>query len=326
MPKIKLQNPLLVNEKVLKKYVDVYIHCENNSIVEGHMVILAQQSPFCHRFFQSRENMKVADMFFTNIRQSVIEKAVQIMYGKSIDVLDAELKRVTSFLTMLQVKYLLATPGQESVSQSSKQETQHEVDFPSSLGLTLDIKENAEPEHKEVQSVVKKAEMVLAINSTSKNQMVGFNFENWTETTEDKEKVDAIGHILVVNESLNRMQYQCKVCNLIFLAFRNAEKHFCYNHQDLEEEKKILANVQNGRDREKTKLEQYSKRSNTSFNKILVQHEMELIIENIENLVYKLDQLKDGLPTKLEFKKRDLMKKLANDKDHVKHYMDKINQ
>ena len=53
---------------------------------------------------------------------------------------------------------------------------------------------------------------------------------------------------------------------------------------------------------------------------------MELIIENIENLVYKLDQIKDGLPTKLEFKKRDLMKKLANDKDHVKHYLDKINQ
>ena len=53
-----------LNEKVLHDYVDVYFHCENNSIVEGHMAIIAPLSPFCHRFFKSRKNMSVVDMFF----------------------------------------------------------------------------------------------------------------------------------------------------------------------------------------------------------------------------------------------------------------------
>ena len=46
-----------VKEEVLREYTDVYFHCEDNSVIEGHMAILAPLSPFCHRFFRSRKNM-----------------------------------------------------------------------------------------------------------------------------------------------------------------------------------------------------------------------------------------------------------------------------
>ena len=109
MSQFILENPSFPNEEVLACYIDVYFHCEDNSIVEGNMAILAQQSPFCHKFFQSRKGMKVADMFFTNIRQSVIRSALNIMYGKSVNVSVSDIKRVGSFLNLLGVKYKTST-------------------------------------------------------------------------------------------------------------------------------------------------------------------------------------------------------------------------
>ena len=36
MYEFQLQHALMTNEEVLENYVDVYIHAEDNSIVEGH--------------------------------------------------------------------------------------------------------------------------------------------------------------------------------------------------------------------------------------------------------------------------------------------------
>ena len=76
----RLCNSRLQNEDAFKFYVNVFIHCENQSIVEAHMMVLAQHSPFCHRFFMSRKELKVADMFFTTMKHSVVEAAIGVKF------------------------------------------------------------------------------------------------------------------------------------------------------------------------------------------------------------------------------------------------------
>ena len=76
MSGVRLCNSRLQNDDAFKFYVNVFIHCENQSIVEAHMMVLAQHSPFCHRFFKSRKELKVADMFFTTMKHSVVEAAI----------------------------------------------------------------------------------------------------------------------------------------------------------------------------------------------------------------------------------------------------------
>ena len=103
MSGVRLCNSRLQNDDAFKFYVNVFIHCENQSIVEAHMMVLAQHSPFCHRFFKSRKEMKVADMFFTTMKHSVVEAAIDVIYGKMISVGDSDFKRVCAFLRMFQV-------------------------------------------------------------------------------------------------------------------------------------------------------------------------------------------------------------------------------
>ena len=317
MFQLKLQNPLFVNEDVMKKYVDVYIHCEDNSIVEGHMVILAQQSPFCHRFFQSREGMKVADMFFTNIRHSVVKNAVQIIYGKLVNVSESDFKRVSSFLKMLQVEYQLVTTQQEeSVDGESSQQTKQ-------ADLNLTFQSPFSPHF----SKDDQAEYTVAApkkNQIKENVPFDINDDNSTVTTESEARVKSIEHIMEQNESLKRQQYKCAICNVISLAFANAEKHFRDNHQDLGAEKELLIKVQEGRSSELSKFYKYMDISITSANKSLVQHELGLILENIENLISRLDNLHDGLPRFIHAKKSQLMKILAQDKKEVGNFIEKI--
>ena len=94
------------NEEALNDYFDVFFHCEDSSIIGGgHMAIIAPLSPFCHRFFRMRKNMKVVDMFFPHIRHSVVKNAVNVIYGKVVSVPKADSKRLSSFLNLLQVKF-----------------------------------------------------------------------------------------------------------------------------------------------------------------------------------------------------------------------------
>ena len=106
MSVFKIENNVSsLNEEVLRDYADVYFHCENAAIVEGHMAIIAPLSPFCHKFFKTRKNTMFVDMFFPQIRHSVILSAIMIMYGKEVHVPKSDCKRVQSFLNLLQVKF-----------------------------------------------------------------------------------------------------------------------------------------------------------------------------------------------------------------------------
>ena len=83
--------------------------------------MLAQQSPFFNRLFLSRSNIKDADIFSPTIKQSVIQTAIDVIYGKKSKVDDTDLKRVVAFLNLIEVEYLV-TRTDEKLSEEQKQD------------------------------------------------------------------------------------------------------------------------------------------------------------------------------------------------------------
>ena len=293
MYEFQLQNAVLTNEEVLENYVDVYIHAEDNSIVEGHMVILAQQSPFCHRFFQSRKKLKVADMFFPNIRHSVIKNAVRIIYGKLVNVSESDSKRVASFLKMLQVQFSIVSVKEKTIerkSSSSQKDVEH---------FSENLNDNREAEDEQTEKVT----------AGHHEPMEDISLD-WTLTTTDWDKIESIGHTIERDQGSNKKMYKCKYCPVTSQAIIYAEKHFRNKHQDLETERNLLMKVQTERSRA---MKSFTEITKVGFNKTLVEHELKGIQEILENLVSEIENLQTVLPPHLDFKKRDLMRSMAAD-------------
>ena len=318
MYEFQLQNALLTNEEVLENYVDVYIHAEDNSIVEGHMVILAQQSPFCHRFFQSREKLKEADMFFPNIRHSVIKNAVRIIYGKLVNVSESDSKRVSSFLKMLQVPFKMVSLKENT---SSSSETVGEK-----LSKNLDINRQAEemileptepPEQTEPKKPTKPMEAATAAHHDPMHDISS----DWTNTTTDWERVESIGHTVERDQALNKKMYKCKYCPVASQSITYAEKHFRNKHQDLQAERDLLVKVQNERSRA---MKRFNELNKGGLNKALVGHELSEILEKHQHFVSQLEDLKTILPVHLDFKKRDLIRTMKADIYSVETFMNNL--
>jgi hypothetical protein len=333
MSEFRLQNELFRNEEVLEDYVDVYIHCEDNSIVEGHMLILAQQSPFCHRFFQSRK-MKVADMIFPNIRHSVVRNAIRIMYGKVVNVSKSDSKRVCSFLNMLQVKYKVVSIEEESMEKKSAAEDNIVIRHPTGSieddqsgkgGEEGRVEKGREDRAGEIGSkddqskTVVDDEVPTAIEPKEHNVMD--SLENWTLTTTDWDKVDEIGHTIERDDAHNRKVYKCKYCPVSSKAFNYAEKHYINKHKNLTAEVDCLSSVQARRSRI---LKNFDELSKTGVNTTLVKHESTVTLGDLETLASELSNLPTNLPVHLDYKKKDFVKKLSADILSVKSFIDKI--
>jgi hypothetical protein len=248
MSEFRLQNELFRNEEVLEDYVNVYIHCEDNTIVEAHMLILAQQSPFCHRFFQSRK-MEVADMIFPQIRHSVVRNAIRIMYGKVVNVSKSDSKRVCSFLNMLQVKYKMMSMEEESMGKKSEAEDNIVIGSIEDEGVEEGGVEK-EREDRAEEIVSKDGQSKPVANNEiptviePKEHNVKDSLENWTLTTTDWDKLDEIGHTIEKDDTQNRKVYKCKYCPASSKAFNYAEKHYVNKHKNLTAEVDCLSSVQ----------------------------------------------------------------------------------
>ena len=59
-------------------------------------------------------------MFFTTVKQSIVEDALKLIYGKMVKVNQQELKRLSYFLNMLQIEFELVTSSSESNSSLDK--------------------------------------------------------------------------------------------------------------------------------------------------------------------------------------------------------------
>ena len=329
-----------LNEEVLHDYVDVYFHCENNSIVEGHMAIIAPLSPFCHRFFKSRKNMSVVDMFFPQIKQSVIEQAVNVVYGKQVNVEKSDVKRVSSFLNILQVKYNTDECIQDDsiVKISSEQEkndvsveevvvqrktfsdnvymeienTLHE----SNSNVNIEIRENDEHDHQGSSATQN-------MEPTSGPSINKYNFndhlDDWTITTTDDEKLDDIEHTIVRGEG--RKRYKCKLCKTISKEFDHAVRHFKTHHQDL----KMVSDVLSSEERRRSDLkDDFHNLTKAGLEGVLMEHECSETIKKFQILISQLEGLPKCLPIPVEKKKREFIKKLKIDVNSVQIFSNNL--
>ena len=307
-----LENDLFMNEEVLQSYVDVYIHCENNAIVEGHMIVLAQQSPYLHRFFQSRKEMKVADLFFTNIRHSVIRNAIRILYGKNVNVSESDSIRISSFLKMLQVKFeVISNKGENKVQGQPKpnEDLEIQVDIDQKKGDDKVEKISQKKEDKSIKEIPKPTPI------SEENDLD----LDWTLTTTDWERIENIHHTVEREQSLK--YYKCKHCPTTSKEYRSAKTHYRNKHQDLEEEKKLLIKVQTER---MPLLKKYEDISNSQINKTLVRHEAETILEKLNGFVNDLENVQVPLSPHLDYKKRDLLKILGADILSTRNFINKL--
>ena len=312
MFEFRLVNGLFLNEEVLESYVDVYIHCENNEIVEGHMIVLAQQSPYLHRHFQSRKEMKVADLFFTNIRHSVIKNAIRILYGKIVNVPEHDSKRICSFLKMIQVKF-------EMISDKGEIEVPVKAKTQEGLNIIMSTSEEKEDDIVEETSQVKVDELIKKIpKPTPESEVDGLDLQ-WTLTTTDWERIEDIHHTVERDETSK--YYKCKHCPTTSREYKSAKTHYRNKHQDLEEEKNLLIKVQTER---MPLLKKYEDISSSGTNKSLVKHEAETILEKLNSFVNELENVEIPLSPHLEYKKRDLLKILGADILSIRNFINKL--
>ena len=273
MQQLKLKNDRLINDAVFKSYVNVYIHCENNSIVEGHMVILAQASPFLHRFFQSRKNLMVADMFFTTVKQSIVEDALKLIYGKIVKVNQQELKRLSSFLNMLQIEFELVTSSIESNSSLDKK-LPSTFASPSSDHLAANKNTETKEPHYAPHDMNQGDDATPNSPIHKSAADIDIDFQSWTVTSESEARVSKIDHTVFKFETSKRLHYKCIRCNKMSDAFRNAEKHFLNEHQDFTHVKEMLLKVDQERKSHVQKRILMEHIIEKNGDKTLVQHEL----------------------------------------------------
>jgi hypothetical protein len=291
----------------------------------SHMLILAQQSPFCHRFFQSRK-MKVADMIFPQIRHSVVRNAIRIMYGKVVNVSKSDSKRVCSFLNMLQVKYKMMSMEEESMGKKSEAEDNIVIGSIEDEGVEEGgVEKEREDRAEEIVSKdgqskpVANHEVPTVIEPKEHN--VKDSLENWTLTTTDWDKLDEIGHTIEKDDTQNSKVYKCKNCPLSSKAFNYAGKHYVNKHKNLTAEVDCLSSVQAKRSRI---LKNFDDLSKTGVNRTLVKHESTVTLGDLEALASELSNLPNDLPVHLDYKKKEFIKKLSVDILSVKSFIDQF--
>ena len=71
-------------------------------------------------------------------------------------------------------------------------------------------------------------------------------------------------------------------------------------------------------------LKNFDDLSNTGVNMTLVKHESAVILGDLETLAAELSNLPNDLPVRLDYKKKDFIKKLSADILAVKSFLDNI--
>ena len=320
---------MFLNEEVLANYVDVYIHCEGNAIVNGHMVILAQQSPYLHKFFQSRKNMKVADLFYTNIKHSGIKNAIRILYGKLVSVPDFNLKRVCSFLTMIQVDFEVISK-EEDIFPTQNAESNESVVFQNQekvqstrISTEIDISDDFQVDEN-VQNTGHTKEVENCLNQEKAASAEGEENAidlNWTMTTTDWERIDGIGHI-VEREGSTKM-YKCKYCPVSSREFIFAEKHYRNKHQDLTLERNLFTKIHTER---LELMKTYEDISCDGTNETLARFEGQRIMERLNKYVSDLKDLTAILPPHMDYKKRTLLKTVGADIKCIRNLIKRLDE
>ena len=298
MSRLRLRNSKQQNEDVFKYYVNVHIHCENYLTVEAHMVVLAQHSPFCHKFFQSRKGIQVADMFFVTMKHSVVQMAIQIMYGKTVDTEEPDFKRVCSFLRMLQVDFEIAPLAQESNSddvgttsnistvgvsspfQTKTAQTNEQAYEVAESSLSPHTQEQDSAPVSDVGSLDRTfdsrvPDVTSAPQANMESDSMEIETDNWTVTTESLNRVFEIDHTVETSKTEKKSKYICRQCQEICFAFHKAEHHYFRRHLNVKPVIELIDKVERKLKSFYKEYQDLVEALKNHGNKILVQHEIE---------------------------------------------------
>ena len=317
------------NEEVLRDYADVYFHCEDTAIIEGHMAIIAPLSPFCHKFFKTRRNAMVVDMFFPHIRHSVILSAIMIMYGKEVHVPKSDCKRVQSFLNLLQVKYKVDSTLEASQEKMDKEiRVDGDQETPAFETEKTQEKNTDQTEFSPWPENLASSSEVLASprldlgpsSLKDDDDDDDDDMEGWyiSTTVTDKEKLDDISHT-IERVGGERKRYKCKRCPALSTTFYVAQQHFKDKHQDLEGVANLITNVYTERKKLKKDFEALTK---ATMNTTVMEHECSDILDKFQALLSDLESLpSSSIPVQQLKKKQEFLKKIKMDMSSVNIFM-----
>jgi hypothetical protein len=208
---------------------------------------LATSSSWFHKYFQSRENMKVCDVTFFNISDKIVQSAIDVIYGKEIIFPEKDKQKLTWFLTKLGVKW------SDEMEQSPTKQLQNTlVETPTSLELSIpptpkvkvvtsanSSKGSMLPptKSKSLEKTPEPKQQVLERKETTCEEDFFSVLDKFTETSE--EELAKIGHMLIGESGTQDRRYKCLKCPGTSKFFTQAERH------NLEHEHEAFSSVRN---------------------------------------------------------------------------------
>ena len=107
---------------------------------------------------------------------------------------------------------------------------------------------------------------------------------DWTVTTATDEQVAEIDHSWRRLPHRNRNEYTCNHCKETCLSISIAKNHFIKNHLNTQALVKTIVDIENRRKKFSEEFAQLVDAHKKNGSKILIQHESEMMLENIEKL------------------------------------------
>ena len=221
-------------------------------------MVLAQSSPWFHRFFQAQKfEVKEYHIAFFNYNQQSIQTVVDVMNGKEVQIQLKEKSRIIALLSKLEVKWednsqsVSFVNDQENQDSESEQSRTHVSEHSLSRSKTMLPLKRLLPPRPPVDTnrlsscskapapaitneVVDNERKDIAIpkekETSDKLDLYAF-LDTFTETTE--EELEKINHTLVGKSGTKTRGYKCLKCSEQSKYFTIAEKH---NNDHLHEE------------------------------------------------------------------------------------------
>lgn len=200
-------------------YNDAFIHTDDDDkVISAHKLMLSMQAPYLHRMFQKRKSSNPAEIFLLNMPIDVVENAINLIYGKHVNISKKHIGRFNGLLKKWGVEY-------EEVSCDS-----HES-----------LSEATEPDMKEPgsESVEAPRESEESLNTTFRKDTFEYG-DNMDVTKTDSIEIDKNLQYISHQSDKTEASFSCLFCHKVSLHFQQAKTHFVLFHQENEAEIKIF--------------------------------------------------------------------------------------
>ena len=312
---------------VTDQYADIFIHVEENglhSFIKANKVILASHSPYCHRVFQSRENVQNVDMVFVGMKAFLVREALRMMYGQTIKIAERHLERFCEFLQLLEFAFENSVVEEEGGAAHMPKKRKLSTDVHPECttapdGVVLDDVENQDKTCENISvsstiSPVKSTVQQPGVSTEHRSEKRTETTDILTETSESglNEELDKIDFKLGISSSGHHSDYICCHCGRSIKSLVQAKIHFVDNHQNSDAEKRCIVDIMKSKANALGEFEKLKDVINNGGNNVLAVNQLKTIVENLHMHKETLKQLKEkNLPPNLIRKRIDISKSIV---------------